>query len=56
MGPKANNLFKEMNIESIIGVSGEVENVIQDFINGKLKRGDSYCPHNESSHHQCHNE
>lgn len=55
MGPRAQNLFKGMNIEPIIGVSGKVEDVIRDFLNGTLERGDSLCDHGENHHHDCNN-
>ncbi len=54
MGPRAQNLFKGMNIEPIIGVSGKVEDVIRDFLNGTLERGDSLCDQGENHHHDCH--
>jgi predicted Fe-Mo cluster-binding NifX family protein len=56
MGPRAQNLFREMNIEPIIGASGKVDDVIQHFLNGTLEIGDSLCDHETGAnhHHGCH--
>ena len=54
MGPMAQNLFREMNIEPIIGASGKVDDVIQDFLNGILEIGDSLCDHESGANHQHH--
>ena len=53
MGPRAQNLFKEMNIEPVIGVTGNVDDVIQDFLNGRLKLGESQCTHDKDHHQNC---
>lgn len=45
MGPKAQDLFAENNIEVILGVSGSLEEVIERFIKGNLTGGDSLCDH-----------
>ncbi len=45
MGPKAIDLFHEENIDVILGVTGKVENVIKDIIEGKLKGGETLCVH-----------
>ena len=57
MGPRAQNLFREMTIEPIIGASGKVDDVIQDFLNGTLEIGDSLCDHGAGGNHDhdCHN-
>jgi predicted Fe-Mo cluster-binding NifX family protein len=54
MGPRAQNLFRQMNIEPIIGASGKVDDVIRDFLNGTLEIGDSLCDHGTNHHHDCH--
>lgn len=51
MGPKAQNLFMQMNIEPIIGVSGEVDEVIHDFLQDKLETGESTCDQGQDHHH-----
>ena len=56
MGPRAQNLFKGMNIEPIIGASGKVDDVIRDFVNGTLEIGDSVCDQGENHHHDCHDQ
>ena len=53
MGPRAQNLFRELNIEPIIGVSGMVDEVIDRYISGQLEAGESQCTHGEDHHHQC---
>ncbi len=56
MGPKAINLFHQNNVEPIVGVSGDVEAVISDFLNGELKTGESDCDHgNRDQGHDCDN-
>lgn len=45
MGPKAQNLFTELGIDTIVGVNGPVSNVINDFIVGRLASGKSTCMH-----------
>ncbi len=56
MGPRAQNLFKQMNIEPIIGVTGTVDEVIQDFLKGTLKGGESLCDHGTDQHQDCHHD
>lgn len=53
MGPKAQSLFAERGIQTIIGVSGKVEEVIQKFINNALEIGENLCTH-EDEGGQCH--
>lgn len=53
MGPRAQNLFKQMKIEPIIGVSGNIDEVVQAYIDGKLEPGESLCTHGENNHHSC---
>ena len=45
MGPKAINLFREKNVEPVVGVYGSIDKVIEDFLNNKLEIGDSKCDH-----------
>ncbi len=54
MGPKAQNLFKERNIEPITGVSGELKQVIESFLRDQLERGESFCNHGPG--HTCDHE
>jgi len=53
MGPRAQNLFVQMNIEPIIGVTGKVDDVIQAFLKGTLETGESACDHGTDRHHDC---
>ncbi|MGE4275079.1 MAG: NifB/NifX family molybdenum-iron cluster-binding protein [Candidatus Methanomethylophilaceae archaeon] len=45
MGPKAVELFREMGIEVLLGVSGSAAQVAETFASGKLKAGVSSCHH-----------
>ena len=53
MGPRAQNLFTELNIQPVIGVTGEVDTVIRDFLNGTLAGGESLCDQGTEHHHDC---
>ena len=56
MGPRAQTLFKQMNIEPIIGVTGKVDDAIRDYLQGKLETGESTCDQGEADHHDCHHD
>lgn len=45
MGPRAQNLFAQKNIEAIIGVQDSVDEVIEKFIKQELEVGDDLCGH-----------
>ncbi len=45
MGPRAQRLFEKQNIETYIGVQGSVDDVINEFMNQELKRGEDLCEH-----------
>jgi len=45
MGPRAKGLFAEAGIKVVLGVTGKVEDVIKQLIEGTLKEGDSLCEH-----------
>ena len=47
MGRRAQQFFQQFNIDWIIGVQGEVDLVIEDYINGKLESGESLCTRGE---------
>ncbi len=47
IGPKAINLFGELGIEVIAGVSGEITEVIESYLKGNLTGSDSTCHHKE---------
>lgn len=43
MGARAEQLFAEQRIERIVGISGSVDEVISELINGTLEGGESLC-------------
>lgn len=43
MGQRAEMLFEENGIKTIMGVSGKVDEVIKQAVQGKLKGGESLC-------------
>ncbi len=45
MGPRAQGLFAEQEIETWMGASGPVDAVLSDFAQGRLRRGESTCDH-----------
>jgi len=51
MGPRAVDLFCENNIEVFLGVQGKIDQVISDFIAGKIAPGESSCTHGPD--HEC---
>lgn len=50
MGPRAQSLFAAENIESYIGISGDVKDVVEDYLAGKLQSGPSTCDHPQGGH------
>lgn len=49
MGPRAESIFKELGIKTIVGVSGKVDDVIEKFLNGKLEGAENLCSHEEET-------
>jgi predicted Fe-Mo cluster-binding NifX family protein len=45
MGPRAQMLFDQQGIETIVGISGSVEEALQALLRGELKSGASLCEH-----------
>jgi predicted Fe-Mo cluster-binding NifX family protein len=43
MGMKAQELFNQYKIEQIVGVSGKIDDVINQLLNGTLAGGESFC-------------
>jgi len=43
MGMSALNLFNQVSIDTIVGVSGSIEDVINKIANGELESGESLC-------------
>jgi predicted Fe-Mo cluster-binding NifX family protein len=53
MGPRAVELFCANNIEVFLGISGNIDTVIHEFLAGKIIPGQSSCtqgPDHECSH------
>ena len=42
-GWRAQEFFSQYKIEFILGVTGSVDKVIEDYINGKLESKESFC-------------
>jgi predicted Fe-Mo cluster-binding NifX family protein len=56
MGPRAQGLFAQKNIETLIGVQGSIDTVIAQFLRQDLEAGEDLCghPHDHpgcSNHH-----
>ena len=45
MGPRAQGLFDQQGIETIVGVSGSIEETLQALLRGELESGESLCEH-----------
>ncbi|MDI7247240.1 MAG: NifB/NifX family molybdenum-iron cluster-binding protein [Bacillota bacterium] len=52
MGPRAQGLFAEKNIQTVTGVSGPVSEVVNSYLAGSLEAGESLCEHGER-HERC---
>ncbi|NLB72492.1 MAG: dinitrogenase iron-molybdenum cofactor [Firmicutes bacterium] len=55
MGMRAQNLFAAKNIQTVVGVTGLVDDVAKSFAAGALKGGESLCEHGESERRMNHN-
>ena len=49
MGPRAQGLFAQKSIETIIGVQGSIDEIIEKFIKQELEAGDDLCGHKHGS-------
>ncbi|HMA76363.1 MAG TPA: NifB/NifX family molybdenum-iron cluster-binding protein [Candidatus Krumholzibacteriaceae bacterium] len=47
MGRRAKDLFRQADIDWIVGVRGEVDSVINDYLSDTLEVGESSCEHGE---------
>jgi predicted Fe-Mo cluster-binding NifX family protein len=45
MGPRAQTLFDQHGIETIVGISGTIEETLQALLRGELEGGESLCEH-----------
>jgi len=51
MGPRAEDIFQQLGIKTVQGVSGSVDDVIRGFLAGTLEAGPSACDHPHGDHH-----
>ena len=52
MGPRAQGLFAQNQITTVLGIQGPVDEIITSFINQELEAGEDLCDH-EHSHDEC---
>jgi len=45
MGPRAQGLFDEHGIRTIVGVSGSIDDTLQALLRDELESGESLCEH-----------
>jgi predicted Fe-Mo cluster-binding NifX family protein len=45
MGPRAQGLFDQHGIETIVGVSGTIDETLRALLQGELESGESLCEH-----------
>jgi len=50
MGARAQSLFSEVGIMTMVGVTGLVDRAIDDFIGNSLVGGESLCDHGKHEH------
>ncbi len=53
MGPRAQGLFAEKNIETIIGVQGSIDDVIDKYLRQELEAGQDLCDHGSGHQEPC---
>lgn len=54
MGQKAINLFIEQNVNAFVGAPlKDANEIVEDFIAGKLDLNANYCNHDENHEHSC---
>jgi len=56
MGPRAQGLFAEKNIQTIIGVQGRIDDVIEKYLRHELKAGQDLCDHGQQHEGPCRHE
>jgi predicted Fe-Mo cluster-binding NifX family protein len=56
MGVKAQELFENAGIETVLGVAGPVELIAGQYIEGALQQGASTCEHGLFRHNGCSDE
>ncbi len=45
MGPRAQHMFSDREIDVVVGAAGAVDSVIEDFVSGSLETGEDQCDH-----------
>lgn len=45
MGPRAQMLFDQHGIKTIVGISGTIEETLEALLRGELESGESLCEH-----------
>ncbi|MCF6096907.1 NifB/NifX family molybdenum-iron cluster-binding protein [Thermovorax subterraneus] len=53
MGPRAKELFAHNNIATITGVSGRVDDVIQEYLKGNIADSGNLCDHGDGHGGHC---
>jgi len=53
MGPRAQELFAEHGIGTMVGVTGNIDEVVEQYLAGTLEAGASYCDHDHGHGHSC---
>jgi len=53
MGPRAQGLFAEKNIQTIIGIQGTIDEVIDKFLRQELEAGQDLCDHGHRHEGPC---
>jgi predicted Fe-Mo cluster-binding NifX family protein len=56
MGPRAQGLFGEKNIQTVVGVQGKLDEVIERFLRGELEAGQDLCDHGHHHEGSCRHE
>jgi predicted Fe-Mo cluster-binding NifX family protein len=56
MGPRAQGLFAEKNIQTVIGVQGSIDEVIEKFLRKELEAGQDLCDHGHRHEESCRHE
>jgi predicted Fe-Mo cluster-binding NifX family protein len=53
IGVRAQSLFVQYGIETVVGVTGSVEDAINRILDGTLEGGESLCDRVLGKHHDC---
>ncbi|MEO0137215.1 MAG: NifB/NifX family molybdenum-iron cluster-binding protein [candidate division WOR-3 bacterium] len=51
MGTRAKGFFDKFGIQTIVGVSGKIDEVLDKFLNGTLKGNETFCQHGSGKRH-----